>query len=125
MLPLGRGGIAHVQYTGDEAPGEIKKLLDAVVSTPQPQQLQSANHSTDRERGRVRQVGGARYSRVEPRGRRNAQLEPLSHRARAQRVRLLPDQVPALLRILEEIRGPRVLHWRHRDCGDGTITTTR
>jgi hypothetical protein len=32
MLALGRGAIAHVQYTGDEAAGEIKKLLDAVVS---------------------------------------------------------------------------------------------
>lgn len=33
MLAIGRGAIAHVQYTGDEAAGEIKKLLDAVVST--------------------------------------------------------------------------------------------
>jgi hypothetical protein len=31
MLAIGRGAIAHVQYTGDEAAGEIKKLLDAVV----------------------------------------------------------------------------------------------
>ncbi|KAF2033751.1 TPR-like protein [Setomelanomma holmii] len=31
MLPLGRGSIAHVQYTGDEAAGEIRKLLDAVI----------------------------------------------------------------------------------------------
>ncbi|KAH8731431.1 hypothetical protein GQ44DRAFT_698733 [Phaeosphaeriaceae sp. PMI808] len=31
MLPTGRGSIAHVQYMGEEAVGEIKKLLDAVV----------------------------------------------------------------------------------------------
>lgn len=36
MLATGRGSIAHVQYTGDEAAGEIKKLLDAVVRNPQP-----------------------------------------------------------------------------------------
>lgn len=32
MIAAGRGSIAHVQYTGDEAAGEIKKLIDAVVS---------------------------------------------------------------------------------------------
>ncbi|KAH4908302.1 hypothetical protein HBI80_055800 [Parastagonospora nodorum] len=32
MLAIGRGSIAHVQYTGDEAAGEIKKLLDAVIA---------------------------------------------------------------------------------------------
>jgi pre-mRNA-processing factor 39 len=31
MLATGRGSIAHVQYTGEEAAGEIKKLLDTVV----------------------------------------------------------------------------------------------
>ncbi|KAF2831965.1 hypothetical protein CC86DRAFT_451629 [Ophiobolus disseminans] len=31
MLANGRGSIAQVQYTGDEAAGEIKKLLDALV----------------------------------------------------------------------------------------------
>ncbi|KAH7401821.1 hypothetical protein DE146DRAFT_631113 [Phaeosphaeria sp. MPI-PUGE-AT-0046c] len=31
MIAAGRGSIAHVQYTGDEAAGEIKKLLDAVI----------------------------------------------------------------------------------------------
>jgi pre-mRNA-processing factor 39 len=39
MMATGRGSIAHVQYTGDEAAGEIKKLLDAVVS--------STHHHTD------------------------------------------------------------------------------
>ena len=33
MLATGRGSIAHIHYTGDEAAGEIKKLLDNVVST--------------------------------------------------------------------------------------------
>lgn len=33
MLVHGRGSIAQVHYTGDEAAPEIKKLLDAVVST--------------------------------------------------------------------------------------------
>jgi pre-mRNA-processing factor 39 len=32
MIAAGRGSIAQVQYTGDESAGEIKKLLDAVVS---------------------------------------------------------------------------------------------
>jgi pre-mRNA-processing factor 39 len=32
MLATGRGSIALVQYSGDEAAPEIKKLLDAVVS---------------------------------------------------------------------------------------------
>lgn len=36
MLVVGRGSIAHVQYTGDEAAGEIKKLIDAVVSVNPP-----------------------------------------------------------------------------------------
>lgn len=36
MLATGRGSIAQVQYTGDEAAGEIKKLLDALVSTSEP-----------------------------------------------------------------------------------------
>ncbi|KAL6706865.1 hypothetical protein ACN47E_005008 [Coniothyrium glycines] len=31
MLATGRGSIAHIHYTGDEAAGEIKKLLDAIV----------------------------------------------------------------------------------------------
>ncbi|KAH7077311.1 hypothetical protein FB567DRAFT_534997 [Paraphoma chrysanthemicola] len=31
MIALGRGAIAQVHYTGDEAAGEIRKLLDAVV----------------------------------------------------------------------------------------------
>ncbi|KAH7073019.1 hypothetical protein BKA63DRAFT_516197 [Paraphoma chrysanthemicola] len=31
MIALGRGAIAQVQYTGDEAAGEIRKLLDAVI----------------------------------------------------------------------------------------------
>ena len=34
MLITGRGGIASINYTGDEAAGEVKKLLDAVVSIP-------------------------------------------------------------------------------------------
>ena len=34
MFVNGRGSIAQVQYTGDEAAAEIKKLLDAVVRTP-------------------------------------------------------------------------------------------
>jgi pre-mRNA-processing factor 39 len=32
MLATGRGSIAQVQYTGDEAAAEIHKLLHAVVS---------------------------------------------------------------------------------------------
>jgi hypothetical protein len=36
MLATGRGSIALVQYSGDEAAPEIKKLLDAVVSHCQP-----------------------------------------------------------------------------------------
>lgn len=32
MLPTGRGAIAHVEYTGEEAAPEIRKLLGAVVS---------------------------------------------------------------------------------------------
>ncbi|KAL5121995.1 hypothetical protein ACEQ8H_000211 [Pleosporales sp. CAS-2024a] len=31
MIPLGRGAIAHVQYTGDEAANDINKLLHALV----------------------------------------------------------------------------------------------
>ena len=31
MLVSGRGSIANVQYTGDEAAAEIRKLLEAVV----------------------------------------------------------------------------------------------
>lgn len=31
MLPNGRGSIAQVQYSGDEAATEVRKLLDAVV----------------------------------------------------------------------------------------------
>jgi len=31
MLATGRGSIAQINYTGDEAAGEIKKLLDAIV----------------------------------------------------------------------------------------------
>lgn len=34
MQATGRGSIARINYTGDEAAGEIKKLLDTVVSTP-------------------------------------------------------------------------------------------
>jgi pre-mRNA-processing factor 39 len=36
MLATGRGSIAHVQYTGDEAAAEIHKLLHAVVSAIEP-----------------------------------------------------------------------------------------
>lgn len=32
MLVNGRGSIAQVQYTGDEAVPEIRKLLETVVS---------------------------------------------------------------------------------------------
>lgn len=32
MIVNGRGSIAEVHYTGDEAAAEIKKLLEAVVS---------------------------------------------------------------------------------------------
>jgi hypothetical protein len=32
MLVQGRGAIATVEYSGDEAAPEIKKLLDALVS---------------------------------------------------------------------------------------------
>jgi hypothetical protein len=124
MLPNGRGAIAHVQYTGDEAAGEIKKLLDAVVSTTQPHKIAYADSIADRERGRLREVGSARHARFRPRGRRNAQLESLGHRARAQRLRLLPYKVPALLRILEEVRRSRVLDWRHRDGRDGTFSSS-
>lgn len=31
MLPTGRGAIAHVEYSGEEAAAEIRKLLSAVV----------------------------------------------------------------------------------------------
>ena len=34
MFVNGRGSIAQVVYSGDEAAAEIKKLLDAVVRTP-------------------------------------------------------------------------------------------
>ena len=34
MFVNGRGSIAHVHYTGDEAAANIKKLLDAVVCNP-------------------------------------------------------------------------------------------
>jgi len=33
MLVSGRGSIANVQYTGDEAAAEIRKLLEAVVGS--------------------------------------------------------------------------------------------
>lgn len=33
MFVNGRGSIAQVHYSGDEAAAEIKKLLDAVVRT--------------------------------------------------------------------------------------------
>ena len=36
MLVEGRGSIGHVHYTGEEAAGEVKKLLDAVVSGHPP-----------------------------------------------------------------------------------------
>ena len=32
VVTTGRGNIANVRYTGDEAPGEVNKLLHAVVS---------------------------------------------------------------------------------------------
>jgi pre-mRNA-processing factor 39 len=32
MLATGRGSIAQIHYTGEEAAGEINKLLSAVVS---------------------------------------------------------------------------------------------
>jgi pre-mRNA-processing factor 39 len=31
MLPNGRGAVAHIEYTGEEAAPEIRKLLSAVV----------------------------------------------------------------------------------------------
>lgn len=31
MLPNGRGAVAHIEYTGEEAAPEIRKLLGAVV----------------------------------------------------------------------------------------------
>jgi pre-mRNA-processing factor 39 len=36
MLATGRGSIAQMHYTGEEAAGEINKLLGAVVSTTPP-----------------------------------------------------------------------------------------
>jgi hypothetical protein len=51
MLAIGRGSIAQVQYTGDEAAGEIKKLLDAVVSFAQPRRFAHADIFADRRRG--------------------------------------------------------------------------
>jgi hypothetical protein len=36
MLATGRGSIAQIHYTGDEAAGEINKLLGAVVGTTPP-----------------------------------------------------------------------------------------
>jgi hypothetical protein len=32
MIPYGRGTVAGIEYTGDEAATEIKGLLNAVVS---------------------------------------------------------------------------------------------
>lgn len=32
MIPYGRGAVAGIEYTGDEAATEIKGLLNAVVS---------------------------------------------------------------------------------------------
>jgi hypothetical protein len=42
MMVTGRGSIAQVQYTGEEAAAEIKKLLDAVVS---PKTILTRSHS--------------------------------------------------------------------------------
>jgi pre-mRNA-processing factor 39 len=36
MLATGRGSIAQIHYTGEEAAGEINKLLSSVVSTTPP-----------------------------------------------------------------------------------------
>jgi hypothetical protein len=36
MLATGRGSIAQIHYTGEEAAGEINKLLSAVVSIALP-----------------------------------------------------------------------------------------
>ena len=50
MLAIGRGCIAQVQYTGDEAAGEIKKLLDAVVRTTKTRQYAHTDSIAGRER---------------------------------------------------------------------------
>jgi len=39
MLPNGRGAIAQLEYTGEEAAVEIRKLLSAVVRPTHPTQL--------------------------------------------------------------------------------------
>jgi hypothetical protein len=36
MLATGRGSIAQIHYTGEEAAGEVNKLLSAVVSIIPP-----------------------------------------------------------------------------------------
>jgi pre-mRNA-processing factor 39 len=44
MLATGRGSIAQIHYTGEEAAGEINKLLGAVVSTTPPDRDTRADH---------------------------------------------------------------------------------
>lgn len=50
MLATGRGSIAQVHYTGEEAAGEINKLLSAVVSLPLPRCRPSLTAYTGGER---------------------------------------------------------------------------
>ena len=54
LLHTGRGGIAQIHYTGEEAAGEINKLLGAVVSTARYSHFHTdADTHSDRERRRL------------------------------------------------------------------------
>jgi hypothetical protein len=50
MLTTGRGSIAQIHYTGEEAAGEINKLLSAVVRTMPRDRETRADPRTGRER---------------------------------------------------------------------------
>ena len=53
MLTTGRGSIAQIHYTGEEAAGEINKLLSAVVSNAPPDRDHMLTHAAGRERRRL------------------------------------------------------------------------
>ena len=65
-------------------------------------------------------MGEARTRGRNPRRRPAQKLEPAIHFCRPRRLRPVPEQVPAVFRVLEKVRRPRVLHRRYRDSRNGT-----
>lgn len=63
MLPTGRGAIAHVEYTGEEAAPEIRKLLSAVVISMLRIALGDTDNVKGRKRRRIRSMGSNGHSR--------------------------------------------------------------